>query len=51
MKLGLIGTSQSGKTSTFLAIGGPQSPHVLADQKAHLAMVDVADDRLKKLAE
>jgi len=50
MKLALIGTSQSGKTTAFLAIAGPQSPHLLADQKAHLAMIDFVDQRLDALA-
>ncbi len=50
MKIALIGTPQSGKTATFLAVAGPQSPHVLADQKAHLAMIDFADERLDEMA-
>ena len=50
MKLALIGTPQSGKTTAFLAIAGPQSPHLLADQKAHLAMIDFVDKRLDALA-
>ena len=50
MKLALIGTPQSGKTTAFLAIAGPQSPHLLADQKAHLAMIDFVDSRLEALA-
>lgn len=51
MKIALIGTPQSGKTTTFLAIAGPQSPHLLADQKPHLAMIDFVDARLKKMAD
>ena len=51
MKIALIGTPQSGKTTAFLAIAGPQSPHLLADQKPHLAMIDFRDERLKKMAD
>ena len=51
MKIALIGTPQSGKTTTFLSIAGPQSPHLLADQKPHLAMIDFSDRRLKKMAD
>lgn len=51
MKLALIGTPQSGKTTTFLAVAGPQSPHLLADQKPHLAMIDFSDARLEKMAD
>ena len=50
MKIALIGTAQSGKTTAFLAIAGPQSPHLLADQKSHLAMIAYPDARLDELA-
>ncbi|MBI4437155.1 MAG: redox-regulated ATPase YchF [Candidatus Omnitrophica bacterium] len=50
MKIALIGPPQSGKTTTFFAIVGPQS-HPSDHQKSSIATLSFFDERLDRLAD
>jgi hypothetical protein len=51
MKLGIIGTPQSGKTTVFNAAAGQTEAVGDFSQSSHRAIIKVPDDRVDKLAE